>query len=54
MKKPDLKAESYIILNGKEKSLKYLDTSKQKILEKISQILSNYYTSHPDEINNLK
>lgn len=57
MKKNDLKAESYIILNNKETlktSEKHLDTNKQKIIESISQTLSNYYTSHPDEINNLK
>lgn len=57
MKKANLKLESYIILNNKETlktSEKHLDTNKQKIIESISQTLSNYYTSHPDEINNLK
>ncbi|MBQ6143456.1 MAG: hypothetical protein IJI84_03085 [Clostridia bacterium] len=57
MKKNDLKAESYIILNSKKTlkvSSKNFDSNKQKILESISQTLSNYYTSHPDEINNLK
>ncbi|MBQ2671734.1 MAG: hypothetical protein IJG00_02880 [Clostridia bacterium] len=57
MKKANLKSESYIILNNNETiktSKKCLALHKQKIIENISQTLSNYYTSHPDEINNLK
>lgn len=57
VKKANLKSESYIILNNNETiktSKKCLALHKQKIIENISQTLSNYYTSHPDEINNLK
>ncbi len=57
MKKSNLKSESFIILENKKiikSNPQYLNTYKQKICENISQILSNYYSSYPDEINNLK
>ena len=57
MKKANLKTESYIILDNNKTiktSKKYLDTDKQKIIKNISQTLSNYCTSHPNEINSLQ
>lgn len=53
MKKSNLKAESYITLEN-EKTIKYSSFYKQIILKNISKALSNYYSNHPDEINNLK
>ncbi|MBR0423447.1 MAG: hypothetical protein IJJ04_02260 [Clostridia bacterium] len=58
MKKSNLKAKSYIILENKKtikNHLKYLNSAyKQKILKNISQTLSNYYSSYPDETGDLK
>lgn len=57
MKKSNLKSESFIILKNKKiikNNPQYLNPYKQKICKNISQILSNYYSSYPDEINNLK